>query len=356
MIKYVDGSGARGDYFEDNFQIGGVTIKNLTMGIALETDLTFGLVGVGYPINEAATATDYEQYPNLPVAMRDSGFIKTIAYSLWLNDLDASKGSILFGGIDTEKYQGELKVLDIIPDAKTGKYFHFNVPMTGLRGVSSTGADYIASKELPILTILDSGTTLTYLPQDMCDNVWKEVGAVWYEDAKAALVPCSLATNDGYFSFEFGGSQGIHINVTMDELVAGGAGGNFPSGAQHAGQPACVFGIQNQTNGADDPTAPYLLGDTFLRSAYVVYDLVNNQIGMAPTEFNATKSNVVSFASMSAAIPSSTVIANQNGTSGESTPDDLTAADGFQGTASQLGGVSAIGWAVVLASAVVALL
>ena len=32
--------------------------------------------------------------------------INTVAYSLWLNDLDASTGSILFGGIDTEKYTG----------------------------------------------------------------------------------------------------------------------------------------------------------------------------------------------------------------------------------------------------------
>jgi hypothetical protein len=36
-----------------------------------------------------------------------------------------------------------------------------------------------------------------------------------------------------------------------------------------------------------------VLGDTFLRSAYVVYDLQNNQISLAQTDFNSTTTNVV---------------------------------------------------------------
>lgn len=36
-----------------------------------------------------------------------------------------------------------------------------------------------------------------------------------------------------------------------------------------------------------------LLGDTFLRSAYVVYDLTNEQLGMAEANHGATKSSIV---------------------------------------------------------------
>jgi len=43
-----------------------------------------------------------------------------------------------------------------------------------------------------------------------------------------------------------------------------------------------------------------------LRSAYVVYDLVNNRIGIAQSNFNAGSSNVVAFASSGAPIPSAT--------------------------------------------------
>jgi elongation factor G len=327
------------------------------MGLARNTDINYGLVGVGYASNEAATTTDYELYPNLPVAMRNSGFINSIAYSLWLNDLDASKGSILFGGIDTEKYSGDLKALDVLPSTRSGKYYHFTVPMTGLRGVSSTGTDVIMSKQLPLKTILDSGTTLTYLPQDMCDTVWKEVGAIYVPEAQLAVVPCSLANNEGYFSFEFGGSEGPRINVTMDELVAGSAGFEFPRDGPYGGSRACVFGIQSQTNVADEPDAPYLLGDTFLRSAYVVYDLVNNQVAIASTEFNATKSNVVPFPSMGASIPSSTAVPTQNDTTNsDSGQGDLTASEGFQSAASPAAACSTMGLAAAIMTLAIVLL
>jgi hypothetical protein len=35
------------------------------------------------------------------------------------------------------------------------------------------------------------------------------------------------------------------------------------------------------------------LGDSFLRSAYVVYDLKGETVSMAPTKYNATDSNIV---------------------------------------------------------------
>ncbi|KFY41714.1 hypothetical protein V494_02820, partial [Pseudogymnoascus sp. VKM F-4513 (FW-928)] len=57
---------------------------------------------------------------------------------------------------------------------------------------------------------------------------------------------------------------------------------------------------------------PILFGDTFLRSAYVVYDLANNEIGLAQTDFNAKGSNIVEFASMGAAIPQAPTASGQD--------------------------------------------
>ena len=53
-----------------------------------------------------------------------------------------------------------------------------------------------------------------------------------------------------------------------------------------------------------------MLGDTFLRSAYVVYDLSNNQISLAQTDFNATKSNVMEIQSGTSGVPDATGVAN----------------------------------------------
>lgn len=88
-ISYVDGSHSKGDYFDDRFEIGGAVV-NVTMGLGIDTDINYGLVGVGYALNEAIvsdTQSAKSAYPNLPVTMEQGGLINTIAYSLWLNDL-----------------------------------------------------------------------------------------------------------------------------------------------------------------------------------------------------------------------------------------------------------------------------
>ncbi|KAK3694536.1 mitochondrial elongation factor g 1-like protein [Podospora appendiculata] len=308
-ISYVDGSFAKGDYFTDVFEIGGATLSNMTMGLGNKTDISYGLVGVGYALNEAIVAdekTTSAAYPNLPVNMVDEGLINTVAYSLWLNDLDASDGSILFGGIDTKKYVGDLTRIAIYP-TQQDLYTSFLVAFTSLQAVSPSGTDTLTSRSFPIPVVLDSGTTLSYLPTDLAKQIWTEVGATYSASEGLALLPCSMQNSKGYFSFGFAGPSGPKINVTMDELVLDLTDGQAPvfSAGEYRGQDACAFGIQNFTS------APYLLGDTFLRSAYVVYDLVNNQVGIAATDFNSTKSNIVPFPSMGAEIPSATVAPNQ---------------------------------------------
>ena len=87
VIDYLDESYVHGDYFHDTFEIGGSVVHNLTMGLGLDTTLIFGVVGIGYMINEASVQTAKIQYDNLPVALAKSNVTNSIAYSLWLNDL-----------------------------------------------------------------------------------------------------------------------------------------------------------------------------------------------------------------------------------------------------------------------------
>ncbi|KAI0107754.1 aspartic peptidase domain-containing protein [Nemania sp. FL0031] len=328
-IAYVDGSSSSGDYITETFTIGDVELTNMTMGLGLQTDIAYGLVGVGYALNEASVSHTREIYPNLPVVMRDEGHIKSNAYSLWLNDLGASKGNILFGGIDTDKYTGDLIRVNIQEDPSSQRFTSFIVQLTSLEAHSSTGEDALSSSSFPVPVVLDSGTTFSYLPQDLAAEVWKEVGVdyevVGNDGTGAPLIPCALSNNNGYFSFGFGGTGGPVIKVGMDELI-------FPlfqddvkfTSGPYKGQSICQFGIQNLTG------SHFLLGDTFLRSAYVVYDLENNEIALAPTDFNATSSNIVPFPSQSATIPSSTAAPSQNSLgSGPNSEPDYKAQKGF---------------------------
>ncbi|KAJ4261421.1 hypothetical protein NW762_006846 [Fusarium torreyae] len=326
-LTFEDDSYVKGDYFEDHFELDGAVINNLTMGLAIKTNISYGLIGVGYAKNEASSNTDVI-YPNLPVAMWQAGYINTIAYSVWLNDLDAKAGSILFGGVDTEKYVGDMHRIDI--QKVDDHYYHFVVALTSLVATSPSGSDNLTSDCFPIQAVLDSGTTLSYLPHDLATEIWEEVGALWSPYYGYAVLPCSRGKIEGNFTFGFAGPDGPRISVAMDELVLPMASHEsrmpvFDAG-QYEGETICTFGIQNDTSDL------YLLGNTFLRSAYVVYDLVNNEIGLAATDFNSTKSKRVAFKSYGATIPSATAARNQNQATARPTDTghNFTAADGFQ--------------------------
>lgn len=299
------------------------------MGLGTRTDIPHGLIGVGYAHNEALTDLTDRVYPNLPVAMTDSKLINTIAYSIWLNDLDASSGSFLFGGVDTGKYLGNMTRVEILPESD-GTYLLTTVPLTSVVAASPSGRDVLTSEHFPMGVVLDSGTTLTYIPQDLAEQIWEEAGAVYMGEFGLAMLPCSHGKHQGNFTFGFAGPKGPTITVAMDELLVDLTDGDmptFPSG-KYKGQSSCVFGIQNETS------SMYLFGATFMRSAYVVYDLVNHEIGIAATDFNSTESNMVAFESYGATIPSATLASYQQKTTTTTTPEatghDYSAADGFQ--------------------------
>ncbi|ERT03329.1 uncharacterized protein SPSK_09029 [Sporothrix schenckii 1099-18] len=337
-ITYGDGDHATGDYFTDTLAIAGATVKGFTMGLAKDAEgLTFGLVGVGYPGLEAIASKDpSDAYPSLGESLVRQNLTNTNAFSLWLNDLEASTGNILFGGIDTEKYEGDLMRLDVLKDPGPQKYLQYFVALTSVEAISVSGRDALTSAgNYTGYALLDSGTTLTKVPQDLAEQFWAEAGASYNTQLGDAILPCSRAQSGGVFSFTFGGSGGPVVNVSMTELVQNVySNATFTSGP-FRGQAVCRFGITNSTD------LFTILGDTFLRSAYVVYDLVNNQIAIAPAKVNATAANVVPFASSGAPIPSATPAPSQsaqaNGTLGPFATPTYAASAGFASSATTTG-------------------
>jgi len=117
-ITYVDGTGSTGNYFTDNISLGGITLTDLQMGLATDTSIGTGIMGVGFALNEAVcnTAGVCPVYPTIVDQMVSQNKINTRAYSLWLDDLNAETGSILFGGVDSAKYHPPLVTLPIEQD------------------------------------------------------------------------------------------------------------------------------------------------------------------------------------------------------------------------------------------------
>ncbi len=299
-ISYVDGSGASGDYVTDNLVISSATIKSLQFGIGYKSDSSEGVLGVGYQVNEVQAGLSGTTYANLPAKMAADGLIASNAYSLWLNDLDSSTGNILFGGVDTEQFHGTLATLPVEPVGNS--YSEFLITLTS---ISLAGTAIASNQKVAIL--LDSGTSLTYLPNAITSAIYQAVGAQYDSNQGAAYVSCSLAQNTSTLDYTFTSAT---ISVSMDELVISLTDNNGQPYTFSDGTPACIFGISP----AGSSTA--VLGDTFLRSAYVVYDLSNNQISIAQTRFNTTTSNILEIGTGPNAVPSATAVSNPVSASG----------------------------------------
>jgi hypothetical protein len=284
-IQYVDGSTIEGDYITDILNIGSTQITNMTMAAATTASRVIGIMGIGYQAGESIAETDGVVYPGLVNQLVSQGEISTMAYSLWLNDVEANTGSILFGGIDTSKYTGSLISLPIQNDATTGSLTSFTVAWTGLTSSGGGSTQTYADPNTVTAAILDSGTTDTLLPDAIANEIYSAVG-VTTDPIYGNIVPCDLGSDDLTFTFTFGGPNGATVKVPLSEFVT-------PlltvdgSTTTVQGKTACTFAID--AAGSD----PILFGDSFMRSAYVVYDLQNNVIGLAQTNFNGGASNII---------------------------------------------------------------
>jgi hypothetical protein len=120
----------------------------------------------------------------------------------------------------------------------------------------------------------------------------------------------------------------------MNELVIAVSASNGRQLTFSDGSPACLFGI------APAESSISVLGDTFMRSAYLVYDLANNEISIAQTNFDTTSTNVMEIGTGTNAVPDATLVANavtaKAGTSGGVVSGSVTL--GLGGTATSKGG------------------
>jgi len=343
QIQYLDGSGSAGDYITDDFQIGGATVKNLQMGYAVQTVRGVGIMGVGFSSHEAAE----DQYPNIMDELTLQGVIQVKAFSLYLNDRRSDAGNLLFGGLDTEKFVGPLSVLPMIRDQQTGTISTYTVAMNGMSAVFPNGSVYdvpMPANNVPAL--LDSGTTLSYIPERMAVPLFDKLGA--YTDTRQTgltFIDCSFLKVDAglVITFSFTGGPTISVPVTEMVLDVFSAFVNLPPGIPF--NDVCLFGLQSTGSFSSQSQSLassnfVLLGDSFLRSAYVVYDLDHQEIGLAPANLNSSTSNVVEFKAADSGIPAATGVAAQVAGNGGGSP---TSRGGGTVTVTQSGNPNAAG-------------
>jgi hypothetical protein len=294
-----------GEYITDVMAMGSAQIKNMEMGLATQAFDNTGVMGISFSSGETIC---YEQgecarvVPTVVEQLRAQGYTQRNAYSLWLNDLDADSGSILFGAIDTAKYKGDLIALPMQPNTGSANVSDSSVSLTSVSITTADGTEVLSSQSLSVPALLDSGTFDTELPTDIANKITSGMGAVLVNGE--STVPCRYKNANVTYTFGFGGPGGPMITVPISEMILD-VGFSFEDGS-----PACYLGI----DAIDDSLGGVVIfGDTFLRSAYVVYDLENEVIAMAQTNFNVTSSSIVN-------IPSGTGLPGVSKTATEAVP------------------------------------
>lgn len=210
-----------GDYFTDSFGIGGTQLKDLQMGLALDSansTIYYGILGLGRAVNEDVIVPDKTPYPNLMDQLVSQSLISTRAYSFYLNDLNSTTGSVVFGGIDTTKFSGTLGVLPSPNDF---------VNMSRIAILDGQGTTWLQintteAEETNLTATFETSSSLTWVPESVLENVISYFGAVDdRNNSGLVFVDCQKSTTEAgaIFEFTFGRPIGPTINVPMSEMI-----------------------------------------------------------------------------------------------------------------------------------------
>lgn len=277
--------GARGILSSDTVYVEGVGIQNQTLyAVSRVSDQQgIGILGIGYPAGEVLAAESGATYPTVVDALFNQGAINRRAFSLYLDDQEANTGSIIFGGIDHSKYTGDLVSLAITPNS-TGNYDRYAIDLSSVTFIDESGHHLLTSPHAATRVTLDSGSTLSYLPQNVTSAIITGLGAVYVPAAQVYVAPCVYRTASASLAFQFGGSNGPTIAVKLSQLL----GDYFSGDLFDDGNEACTVNIGSLSKMETNALDTVILGDSFLRSAYAVYDLDNNEISLAQAKFDQT--------------------------------------------------------------------
>ncbi|KAL2888442.1 putative aspartic-type endopeptidase opsB [Ceratocystis lukuohia] len=260
-LRYGIGA-ANVTYFSDSIGMGdSATMTGVQFGVANSTEDQFaGILGMGYGAGKTTS------YKNFVDELADQNITHSRTFSLGLGAKDNEEGVLIFGGVDTSKFSGPLTKLPIIPASKAPDGVpRYWVQMENITLTTPEGKVNSAYEGSNIPAFLDSGATLTLLPPKVADAIAVDFGVTDGVSSNGFYaVDCEMAKAKGSVDFAF---NGVTIHVPYHEMVRTLA----------TSPPSCWLGLVPSTDFT-------LLGDTFLRSVYAVFDADNHNIYLAPYE------------------------------------------------------------------------
>lgn len=297
-ITYADSTFAKGVWGYDDVVINGANVTDLSLAVCDNADNAMGILGIGLSglettfsgsVSASSSSSDPYQYENLPLRLKSQGLIKQVAYSVYLNDSSADSANILFGAVDHNRYTGDMIALPIINTMKSKGYndaLQLDITLNSLILVDRSSSQQAVIGTGAASALLDTGTTLTYVPQNVLSAVIGLLNAQYSSSVGQYVIKCADADNL-YLVFNF---QGQEINIEMSSFLVSLVTSRGSSSDY------CMVGLQS--SGASS----FTLGDSFLRNVYMVADLDNMEIGLATANHDNSDSEDIEV--LSTGIPS----------------------------------------------------
>ncbi|KAI7897324.1 aspartic peptidase domain-containing protein [Mucor mucedo] len=215
---------------------------------------------------------------------------------------NTTQGEIVIGGYETSRFTGQLSFLPVVTYGSTGKANlgetgsaengvnkYWTIPGQAIAAYDVNGTQvYETRLDQLEPVILDTGTTLSYLPQAMVTSLLDLVTTNYTALAlnsgtiQAYQVNCQDFTRQHlWFDFQFSPStltfsnDPVKIRVPLNEMVLPQDTNTMETAT------TCLFGIAPiSTSFLNSVGSGWILGQTVLRSAYVVHDMLGLQVGI----------------------------------------------------------------------------
>lgn len=250
-IQYGSGP-VSGFLSEDSVQIGPISVPDYTfaevnvtkgLGMAYSIGKFDGILGLGWP----SIAVDH--IPTVFEQMVLQGAVSEPIFSFALGKTDGAVGELTFGGVDQTKFTGDLTYAPLSNET----YWALD-----LEALESNGKSITSAKRV----IVDSGTSVLAGPKDDVEAFMKVIGAYKIPIVGEYVILCSKKSSLPDIDITMGGRK---FSLSAEDYVI-------------ADGPLCLVGII----GIDVPReALWIMGDTFMRKYFTVFDAGQKRIGFA---------------------------------------------------------------------------
>ncbi|KAL1852712.1 hypothetical protein Plec18167_008967 [Paecilomyces lecythidis] len=265
QISYGDSSSASGSVGTDNVNIGGVVVKNQAVELAKQISSQFqqgsgdGLLGLAWGnINTVKPSPVKTPVENM-IAQDDipkSAELFTANLGSWRDKNDPDKGESFytFGYIDQDVVKQSGQEISYTPIDNSQGFWQFDSTSATVNGKTITRSGNKA--------IADTGTTLALVDDNTAKAIYDAIpGASYDQDSQGYIYPSNTPADKlPTVTFAVGDKQ---FTVQKEDLGFAEAKTGYVYG-----------GIQSRGDNPFD-----ILGDTFLKSIYAIFDVGNKRFG-----------------------------------------------------------------------------